>query len=172
MIEGRGPWGGPVVQWIPAWGEKGKQDIAAIHAELVARLGKDRADQIAYGNRNLLIFPNLIINDIMAITVRTFYPEQPDFVTVSSWALAPKGESRDFRKRRLDNFLEFLGPGGFATPDDVEALEACQRGYRNAREAGWNDISRGMQKETPAGDDEAQMRAFWRRWNHCVSGGF
>jgi p-cumate 2,3-dioxygenase alpha subunit len=171
VIEGPGPWGRPVAQWIPVWGEKGKQDIADIHAELVARLGKDRADQIAYGNRNLLIFPNLIINDIMAITVRTFYPERPDFVTVSSWALAPNGESRDFRKRRLDNFLEFLGPGGFATPDDVEALEACQRGYRNAREAGWNDISRGMRKEIPAGDDEAQMRAFWRRWDRYVSGG-
>ena len=26
-------------------------------------------------------------------------------------------------------FLEFLGPGGFATPDDNEALELCQEGF-------------------------------------------
>lgn len=171
VIEGPAPWGRPVAQWVPAWGEKGRQDIADIYAELEARLGKERADQIAYGNRNLVIFPNLIINDIMAITVRTFYPERPDFVKVTSWALAPVGESREFRKRRLDNFLEFLGPGGFATPDDNEALEACQSGYRNSREVGWNDISRGMEKDMPAGDDEAQMRAFWRGWGRCMTGG-
>ena len=29
-------------------------------------------------NRNLLIYPNLVINDIMAVTVRTFMPAAPD----------------------------------------------------------------------------------------------
>ncbi|HYG27427.1 MAG TPA: aromatic ring-hydroxylating dioxygenase subunit alpha [Caulobacteraceae bacterium] len=169
VIQGPAPWGRPVAQWIPAWGEKGKADIEAIRAELEERLGPERASQIATGNRNMLIFPNLVINDIMAITVRTFYPLEPDYMTVSSWALAPKGEARDFRKRRLDNFLEFLGPGGFATPDDVEALEGCQRGYRNAREAGWNDISRGMLKDQPLGDDEEQMRVFWREWDRRLA---
>jgi p-cumate 2,3-dioxygenase alpha subunit len=27
----------------------------------------------------------------------------------------------------------------------------------------WNDISRGMAR-TPAGNDEHQMRVFWREW--------
>ena len=27
----------------------------------------------------------------------------------------------------------------------------------------WNDISRGMDR-VPQANDEAQMRAFWRRW--------
>ncbi|ABQ68120.1 aromatic ring-hydroxylating oxygenase subunit alpha [Rhizorhabdus wittichii] len=169
VIEGPAPWGRPVAQWIPAWGEDGREEIAAIYAELEKRLGKERAEQVAYGNRNLLIFPNLVINDIMAITVRTFYPEQPDYMNVNSWALAPKGEARHFRKRRLDNFLEFLGPGGFATPDDVEALESCQRSYRNRAAAGWNDISRGMLRDEPLADDEAQMRAFWREWDRRVA---
>jgi p-cumate 2,3-dioxygenase alpha subunit len=169
VIEGPAPWGRPVAQWIPAWGEEGREDIAAIYAELEQRLGKERAEQVAYGNRNLLIFPNLVINDIMAITVRTFFPERPDYMKVNSWALAPKGEAKKFRKRRLDNFLEFLGPGGFATPDDVEALESCQRSYRNKAGAGWNDISRGMQRAQPLGDDEAQMRAFWREWSRRMA---
>jgi p-cumate 2,3-dioxygenase alpha subunit len=75
------------------------------------------------------------------------------------------------RRWRLYNFLEFLGPGGFATPDDVEALESCQRAYCNAREAGWNDISKGMMKASPAADDEAQMRSFWREWDRRVGAG-
>lgn len=165
VIEYAAPWGRPVGQWIPAWGEQGKADIEKIVAGLAQRFGAERAQRIALKNRNLLIFPNLIINDIMAVTVRTFYPLAPNFLHVNAWALAPTEESEWSRKSRLENFLEFLGPGGFATPDDVEALQQCQTGYENVREAGWNDISKGMGKPQPAMDDEVQMRAFWTEWN-------
>ncbi len=100
----------------------------------------------------------------MAITVRTYFPTAPDAMQVSGWALAPKEESPWARKYRLSNFLEFLGPGGFATPDDVEALEQCQRGFENMREAPWSDISKGMGKAQVNYDDELQMRAFWMQW--------
>ena len=144
--------------YIPLFGEPG----------LVKRFGEERAKRIALYNRNLFVFPNLVVNDIMAVTIRTYYPQAPDFMTVSAWALAPKEETDWARKYRLFNFLEFLGPGGFATPDDVEALEQCQRGFRNSAEAQWNDISKGMGKQTPAYDDELQMRAFWSSWNQHV----
>jgi p-cumate 2,3-dioxygenase alpha subunit len=165
VIEYTAPWGRPIGQWIPAWGEQGKADIQRIVAGLTQRFGAERAQRIALKNRNLLIFPNLVINDIMAITVRTFYPLAPDQMHINAWALAPADESKVARKLRLENFLEFLGPGGFATPDDVEALQQCQAGYGNLREAGWNDISKGMGKAQPAVDDEVQMRAFWTEWN-------
>lgn len=165
VIEYSAPWGRPVGQWIPAWGEQGKGDIQKIVEGLTQRFGAERAQRIALKNRNLLIFPNLIINDIMAVTVRTFYPLAPNFLHVNAWALAPAEEGEWSRKSRLENFLEFLGPGGFATPDDVEALQHCQLGYENAREAGWNDISKGMAKQDQAMDDEVQMRAFWTEWN-------
>lgn len=165
MVEGKAPWGRPIGRAIPAWGEKGQEEINAIVAELEQRVGPERAERISSFDRNLGVFPNLVINDIMAITIRSFFPEAPDMMSVTSWAFAPKGEAREARKRRLDNFLEFLGPGGFATPDDVEALESAQRGYEAAKFAPWNDISRGMLKESPCATDENQMRAFWREWN-------
>jgi p-cumate 2,3-dioxygenase alpha subunit len=168
VLEYKAPWGRPVAQWIPSWGEDGKRELDRLYARLLERFGKERADRIATYNRNLFIFPNLVINDIMAVTVRTYYPTAPDHMTISAWALAPKEETDWARKYRLFNFLEFLGPGGFATPDDVEALEQCQRGFRNAGEAQWNDISKGMGKESPSYDDEAQMRAFWSNWNERV----
>lgn len=163
-IEGEAPWGRPVARWIPAWGEAAKSEIADIFAELEGRVGPERARRIAIMGRNTAIFPNLIINDIMAITIRTFYPLEPGLMNVSAWALGVRGEPRQFRKRRLDNFLEFLGPGGFATPDDLEALEAAQRGYAAHRETVWNDISRGMTREKFTTTDEEQMRLFWREW--------
>jgi p-cumate 2,3-dioxygenase alpha subunit len=98
----------------------------------------------------------------MAVTVRTFMPSAPDKMDVTAWQLAPAGELPQLRQRRLDSFLTFLGPAGFATPDDVEALESCQQGFSSGG-VQWNDISRGMARE-PQGDDEAQMRAFWRQW--------
>jgi p-cumate 2,3-dioxygenase alpha subunit len=170
VLEYRAPWGRPVAQWIPAWGEAGRAELDRIRADLAARHGERRAARICDYNRNLFVFPNFVVNDIMAVTVRTYYPAQPDLMAISAWALAPSEESAWARKYRLFNFLEFLGPGGFATPDDVEALEQCQKGFRNATEAGWNDISKGMGKEAPSYDDELQMRAFWTEWNRRIFG--
>ena len=164
VIEYKAPWGRPVAQWIPLWGEEGKVELAKVRARLVERFGEARADRIATLNRNMFIFPNLVINDIMAITVRTYFPTAPDAMQVSGWALAPQDESPWARKFRLSNFLEFLGPGGFATPDDVEALEQCQRGYEAMKEAPWNDMSKGMIKDKVNYDDELQMRVFWNEW--------
>lgn len=158
-------WGRPVAHWVSNWGEEIAAELEQRKAELVARVGPERADIIARWNRNLVIFPNLVINDIHAVTLRTFYPVAPDFMTVNAWSLAPADESQALRARRLENFIEFLGPGGLASPDDQEALEACQTGYRNAAETGWNDISRGMLRgDAPQATDEEQMRAFWREW--------
>jgi p-cumate 2,3-dioxygenase alpha subunit len=116
-----------------------------------------------------LIFPNLVLNDIMSVTVRVFQPTAADYMEVSVWSLAPGEElGKPALSRRLTNFLEFLGPGGFATPDDIEALESCQRAAAAAAEAPWNDLSKGF---NPASDDlvgdtkdETPQRAFWRGW--------
>lgn len=169
MIEYPAAWGRPVARWVPAWGDDTRAAFKAKQRRLAELHGPERANQIAKLNRNLVIFPNLVIADIMATTVRTFYPETPTRMRVSAWAIGPNDETPQMREIRLLNFLEFLGPGGFATPDDVEALEACQRGYSNMREAPWNDISKGMPRGANAYfEDEEQMRCFWREWDRRI----
>ncbi|GAB7551385.1 aromatic-ring-hydroxylating dioxygenase subunit alpha [Novosphingobium sp. 11B] len=170
VVEYSAPWGRPIASWVPLWGEEGKAEIDGVYAELVSRVGAPRADRIARKNRNMVIFPNLVVNDIMAITVRTYFPTAPDYMEINAWALAPREESEWRRKYRLYNFTEFLGPGGFATPDDVEAIEKCQQGYATAGDALYNDISKGMiRSDAPSFDDEAQMRCFWREWDRRVT---
>ena len=120
-------------------------------------------------SRNLLIYPNLVINDFVAITIRYFEPLAPDSMEVTAWHLVPREESEAMMATRLDSFLTFLGPGGFATPDDVEALETCQAGFR-ATELEWSDLSRGMLKPAPGTSDELQMRGFWRQWHAHMQG--
>lgn len=167
--EGAMPWGRPYARWVPGWGEEAKDEVDAIARDMVARLGEERGRFLSRGDRNTLIFPNLVINDTLAVIVRTFFPIRPDYVEVVGWALAPKGESASSRERRMRNFVEFFGPAGFATPDDVEMLALCQQGYANAQAAEWNDISRGMLKDVPAKNDELQMRTFWRQWHRHLS---
>ena len=168
MIDYRGPWGRPIAQWEPMFGDDARVEIARLRADLVERFGEERAARMAETNRNLFIYPNLVINDIMAVTVRTFMPVSAERMEITAWELAPRQELPELRQRRLDSFLTFLGPGGFATPDDIEALESCQQGYRSGG-IEWNDISRGMARD-PLTDDEEQMRSFWRRWDQQVSG--
>jgi len=167
---GSAPWGRPYARWVPGWGEASRAEVDEIARNLVARLGEKRGRRVSQGDRNTLIFPNLVVNDIMAITVRTFFPARPDYMDVSAWALAPIGESASSRDRRLRNFLEFLGPAGFASPDDVEMLEMCQDGYNNRIGVEWNDISKGLLKAKPDRADEEQMRVFWRRWSALMNG--
>jgi p-cumate 2,3-dioxygenase alpha subunit len=168
VLEYAAPWGRPVAKWEPLFGESSREEIGRLRADLVAKHGEVRAARMADTNRNLLIYPNLVVNDIMAITVRTFMPVSADRMEVTAWELAPSQELPQLRQRRLDSFLTFLGPGGFATPDDIEALESCQQGF-HSRGPEWNDISRGMARE-PHANDEEQMRAFWRRWNEQMMG--
>jgi p-cumate 2,3-dioxygenase alpha subunit len=162
------PWGRPYARWAPGWGEGAKTEVEALNQQIMSRLGPARGNVVANGDRNMIIFPNLVVNDIMATTIRTFYPVRPDHMEVSAWSLAPVDESAASRDRRMRNFVEFLGPAGFASPDDIEMLELCQRGYANRAAAPWNDISRGMLSNAPKKTDELQMRTFWRRWRQLV----
>jgi len=159
--------GRPVAKWIPLYGDAAKPEMEAIRAELVTRLGPERATRVADTNRNLVIFPNLVINDGSSVTVRTFYPEGVDKMHVTAWALGPVEETESARARRLDAFLTFYGPGGFATPDDVEALEMVQKGLANWQDDRWSEMSRGMGREDgeQLNSDEFHLRLFWRKWN-------
>src|SRR5699024_3629017 len=164
VMEYVAPWGRPVAQWTPIWDEDLKRDMEKMKARLVERFGEERANRIAKYNRNIIIFPNLVINDISPITARTFSPTSAGDMEVSGYSFAPNGEDEKDRLARNNNFLEFLGPGGFATPDDNEALELCQEGYNNNTAVQCNDISKGMVrgKENALATDELQMRSFWR----------
>lgn len=171
VILDRAPWGRPVARWTPTFGDWARSPIEARLRRLQELHGPERAELIADTDRNLLVFPNLVINDIMGTVVRTIWPTSPGHHLISAWALAPRDMDGRLRQLTLNNFISFLGPGGFATPDDMEALESCQRGFAARREAPWSDVSRGMEKspEELTSADEAQMRAFWRRWSELIA---
>ncbi|MGE3301842.1 MAG: aromatic ring-hydroxylating dioxygenase subunit alpha [Hyphomonadaceae bacterium] len=136
---------------------------------LKARHGEPKARKIEGGGGNYLIFPNLIVVTGWYV-FRTFYPSSPDYMEINGWACLPKEDTPAMRKARLDWYLGFQGPGGFATPDDVEGLEGCQMGFATHKEVEWSDISRSMHGNQAGGTSELQMRTFWREWNARMNG--
>ena len=165
--------GRPVAQRIPAWGPEIKKEIDTTRARLEKNLGKERAGLIADVQKNMVIFPNLVINDNVGFTVRVIEPTGPSSMRINAWAIAPVNESPQMRALRLDNFVSFLGPAGFGSADDVEMLELCQRGLSHAP-VEWNEISKGFggegdpRRQSGGPADEAQMRAYWAQWDRMM----
>jgi p-cumate 2,3-dioxygenase alpha subunit len=168
VVDYPAPFPRAIARWHPIFGEDAKPEIQAIRDELVQRHGEERAYRMAETCRNLFVFPNLLLLDVSGLTIRTVNPVRPDYMELTAHALAPREEGPDRLRRRLENFNLFLGPGGLATPDDIEALEACQEGFEADPQA-YSDISRGMHRDA-ATVDELQMRAFWREWQAHVLG--
>lgn len=153
----------PIAHWHPILGEETKGEIRAVRARLAELFGEEKAYLMCNTNRLMLTYPNFPLHDIAGISLRYFEPAGPDSMQVTVQTLAPKNESAELLKHRLENFVSFLGPGGFAHPDDIEAMESAQAGFR-AGGPTWIDASRGMCRE-PTATDEIHVRSFWRQWH-------
>jgi len=173
ILESMVPTGRPVASWIEPWGLEVKEEIDAIRDRLENKFGKERMEYISETQKNLIIFPNLVINDIQSITVRYIEPESHNFMRVTGWALGPAEESAKLKAIRLDNFVSFLGPAGFGSPDDIEMLEICQKGVEGSP-IEWTELSKGMSESedlltrTGGPDDEVQFQAFWAQWDRVM----
>jgi p-cumate 2,3-dioxygenase alpha subunit len=165
--------GRPFALWHPLWGQDVKEKIDATYARLVERVGPERAQRMAHFNHHILIFPNLAIVDNHGIMIRTYFSKTPEAMVVNSWTIAPAEESLEVRRARLFSYMDFLGPGGFGTPDDIEAIEQAQQGYLAAEDfGGWNNVSAGMAPKNAAGraihGDEGRIRVFWKTWDQYI----
>jgi p-cumate 2,3-dioxygenase subunit alpha len=147
-----------------SWTPEEHAQIEEIRERLVAQFGSERGLRMAEQSRSILIFPNLLFQDSgTGFRLRQIEPVAADLTEVRQWELAPRNEPLALRRRRLEGARAFLGPGGFASPDDIEAVESCQLGFR-AAEVEWSDISRGSLSANPKDTEEHQIRNFWRQW--------
>jgi p-cumate 2,3-dioxygenase subunit alpha len=137
----------------------------------VQRLGEPYAHQMLDTTRNVNVFPNLVLIDIQfGIQIRTMWPTAPGHTEITGWQLTPSDVADEVHGYRMTNAMTFWGPAGLATPDDIEALEQCQRGFSAEDEVGFSDLSRGIGKPDSPGGGEIPQRAFWRAWNERVNG--
>jgi p-cumate 2,3-dioxygenase alpha subunit len=168
VIEYSGSWGRPIAKWNKAFGDASRPQLEAIRERLASTLG-DTGHRMAELNRNLFIYPNLFVMDNNATALRVIEPTASGYMDVAQYELAPQVEDPTVRRVRLESYVTFAGPGGLATPDDVEALESCQQGASSGVE--WSILSRGYHHEVPQMSGELQMRQFWRRWQEQLLAG-
>jgi p-cumate 2,3-dioxygenase subunit alpha len=134
------------------------------------RFGVERANRMLDFTRTLVLFPNTLFIEQRRV-IRTTFPPAPDRSEVTGYPLMPAIDDPAVRKQRLDIYLSFLGPAGHATPDDNEVMELIQKNCATLPDEAMIDCSRGIASAAPRPDDEAQMRAFWRRWRELVGQG-
>ena len=168
VIEYSGSWGRPIARWAEQFGDASRAQLDALRAKIIDQLG-ETGYRMAELNRNLFIYPNLFVMDNNATALRVIEPTAPGYMDVTQHELAPRVEDPTVRKVRLESYVTFAGPGGLATPDDVEALESCQQGASSGVE--WSLLSRGYFSDEPPMSGELQMRVFWRRWQEQMLAG-
>jgi p-cumate 2,3-dioxygenase alpha subunit len=170
--------GKPTTDWIPAFGEETRPLIEANRDRLMNKYGAERGIRMCERSRQMLIFPNTILNDVLSLSVRTSYPLSPTSSRSNIWNLAPVGEDLRIRRIRLENHLTFVGPGGFAHPDDYEIFD--RRALGDAHSPHFlHDYSKGMSPIDEESDllwstgdqsEEAQQRAWWAQWDRVLRG--
>jgi benzoate/toluate 1,2-dioxygenase alpha subunit len=141
------------------WGlmPNGDDRPLGLQRERITReFGPDKARWMIDAVRNLVVFPNLLIMDQSSSTVRMVHPLSVDETLVEVYCVAPKGEPKAARERRLRQFEDFLGPAGLATPDDQAVMEACQRGFKASKVPYLQGHFRGMTHLSPGADDNAR----------------
>jgi phenylpropionate dioxygenase-like ring-hydroxylating dioxygenase large terminal subunit len=123
------------------WGANENPELRAIYVDrdrVIQRVGEERFKWMLY-TRNLLVFPNFQLLETSGLQIRINRPLAPDKTEITTYCVAPKGESKAARLRRIRQYEEFYNPSGLATPDDMAIFDACQTGQKSE----WVDWHQG-----------------------------
>ncbi|MEC9341906.1 MAG: Rieske 2Fe-2S domain-containing protein [Pseudomonadota bacterium] len=127
----------------------------AHHAQYVERYGEARARWMTSKLRQVCVYPNLFIIDQLASLIRHVRPISVDRTEVRYFCIAPVGEAREHRIKRMRQFMDFFSVAGLGGPDDNHEFEQCQVGAM-ATGANWNDASFGHHTAFKGQDDESR----------------
>ena len=109
--------------------------------------------------RNLLLFPNVFLMDQTSTQIRIIRPVSVNETEITTYCIAPVGESDTARAVRIRQYEDFFNASGMATPDDLTEFNNCQIGF-NGRASRWNDMSRGAGRWTKGANEQGQVLGF------------
>jgi benzoate/toluate 1,2-dioxygenase subunit alpha len=123
--------------------------------DFTARFGADRGWWMGNCWRNLFLYPNVFIMDQMSTQIRVIRPLSVDKTEVRTFCFAPKSDTAEQRTHRIRQYEDFFNASGMATPDDLAAFNASQKGF-GATGLEWSDVSRGSMNIIEGGDSYAE----------------
>jgi phenylpropionate dioxygenase-like ring-hydroxylating dioxygenase large terminal subunit len=155
-----------------------RHETADYLAQLEARLGKARAEEVIAKTFRLLVFPNLTISTEQIRVVRPIAVDQTE---VYQYHVRVPGAPDDVNLSRVRKHVDFAGPAGNGSPDDFETFERIQEGLGSMQWAGalpWIWFNRGLESEgrrddgvrTGATSGEVQQRAIYYEWKRLMAG--
>lgn len=109
---------------------------------LVQSQGEEKAMWMNKRMRNLLLFPNVFLMDQTSTQIRIIHPVSVDETEVTTYCIAPVGESDEARALRIRQYEDFFNASGMATPDDLTEFNNCQSAFAVGG-GRVNDMSRG-----------------------------
>ena len=133
-----------------------------------SQYGVERTKRLLDYSRNVFLYPNTLISEQFPM-IRTHFPLSADVTESTAWSLVPAEEDLKLREGRIRQFLSFLGPGGFGTPDDIEIMEQSQKNCHAMPDDAYLNVSRGMLREKAQPDDELSNRLILREWRRQLS---
>ena len=123
-------------------------------ARVTKRVGEIRARWMLY-TRNVLIFPNLQLLENASLQIRVNRPLGAGQTEITTYCIAPKGESKAARTLRIRQYEDFFNPSGLATPDDTAIFEECHAGQKSE----WVDWQQGYMRGIGAVQEGANRDA-------------
>jgi benzoate/toluate 1,2-dioxygenase alpha subunit len=123
--------------------------------ELVARVGRIRADWMVRRSRNLVLYPNVFLMDQISTQIRVVRPLTVDKTEVTIFCFGPVGEAPSVRARRIRQYEDFFNASGMATPDDLTEFNFAQVGCAAVELDAVSDMSRGAAHEVSGPDEQA-----------------
>ncbi|MEX0870669.1 MAG: Rieske 2Fe-2S domain-containing protein, partial [Aquisalimonadaceae bacterium] len=139
------------------WVDRADLEAAPLHASrdrIEGRVEPELANWMLRRGRNLMVFPNLVLNDLASTHLRVHRPLGPGLTEITIWCIAPVGEPREARIARVRKFEDFFLVSGMATSDDLVSMDVAHGGAR-ARGARWNEFLRGMDSVVEGPDERA-----------------
>ncbi|MEQ1888867.1 MAG: aromatic ring-hydroxylating dioxygenase subunit alpha [Alphaproteobacteria bacterium] len=121
--------------------------------------GPQRTEWMCELSRNLLLFPNVFLMDQTSTQIRMIRPISVNETEVTTYCIAPAGESDASRAVRIRQYEDFFNASGMATPDDLTEFNNCQIGF-TGRAARWNDLSRGAARWIEGVDEQGKILGF------------
>jgi len=123
--------------------------------DIINKFGEARGSFMGSYLRNTCLYPNVFLMDQMSTQIRHFRPISVDKTEVTTYCIAPVGESDAARERRIRQYEDFFNATGMATPDDLTAFYNSQLGFMGAK-AKWSDMSRGAKNIVHGASDFAK----------------
>src|SRR4029453_15060615 len=145
---------GPLRLWPPGSNPE-EEPLYERRQELIDQYGQAKADWMINVARNLCVYPNVYLMDQFSSQIPQYRPIAVDQTEVTIHCIAPKGESPEARAARIRRHDDFFNATGMATPDHREEFRSSHRGFL-ARNAPWNDRSRGATHWVKGPDEDAK----------------